>query len=70
MIPILNRSHIFSFCEDPDKVGLVVESAFVTYLGCAYCRVCQQIASLCHSEVVYIGDKGNIGLSFKEMTEC
>ena len=35
MIPILYRGHIFSFCEDPDEVGLVVESAFVADFGCA-----------------------------------
>ena len=28
MIPILYRGHIFSFCKDPDEVGLVVETAF------------------------------------------
>ena len=70
MIPIFNRGHIFSFGEYPDEVGLVVEAAVVAYLRCASGGAGQQVAGLCHSQVVDIGDEGYAGLSLEEMAEC
>ena len=69
MIPILYRGHIFSFCKDPDEVGLVVEAAVVAYLRGAQGSVCKQVAGLGNSEVVHVCDEGNAGLSLEEMAE-
>lgn len=70
MVPVFDRSHILSFGEDPDEIGLVVETAVIADFRCAERRICQQFTSFCYSEVVYIGDEGYAGLSLEEMTEC
>ena len=70
MIPILYRGHIFSFREESDEVGFVVEAAVVTDFRRAELGVCQQVASLRYPQVVDVCDERNIRLSFEEMTEC
>ena len=70
MIPIFDRSHIFSFRKEPDEVGLVVESAVIAYFGCAQVCVCKQVAGFCHPEVVDVGDEGDACLLLEEMAEC
>ena len=57
MIPIFNRGHIFSFCKEPDEVGLVVEAAVIAYLRGAESGVCKQVAGLCNPEVVDVCDE-------------
>ena len=70
MIPILNRGHIFSFREESDEVGFVIEAAVVTDLRSAELCVCKQVASFCHPQIIDVCDERDIGLSLEEMTEC
>jgi hypothetical protein len=57
MIPILYRGHIFSFCKESDEVGLVVETAVITYFRRAQGGVGEQFACLCDPEVVHVCDE-------------
>ena len=70
MIPIFDRSHIFSFCKEPNEIRLVVEAAVIAYFRCTESGVRQQVASLCNPQVVDISDERNARLSLEEMTEC
>ena len=70
VISVLYRGHVFSFGEESDEVGFVVESAVVADLGCAEVCVCQQLACFRHSDVVDIGYEGYACLFLEEVAEC
>ena len=70
MIPIFDRGHIFSFCKEPDEVGLIVESAVIADLRGAKSGVREQVTGLCNPKIVDVGDKGYARLFFEEMAEC
>ena len=69
MVPVFGRSHVLPLGEDPDEVGLIVETAVITYLGDAQRGIYQHLAGLRHSQVVHISDERDSCFLLEEMTE-